>query len=64
MANYRYPLGKLNETSDFLQINIVDYKQPGKSTTERGIKEITETVNGRTITRPTVVSQIHSSILM
>jgi hypothetical protein len=57
MANYRYPLGKLNETSDFLQINIVDYKQPGKSTTERGIREITETVNDRTITRPTVVSK-------
>jgi hypothetical protein len=57
MANYRYPLGKLNETSDFLQINIVDYKQPGKFTTERGIREITETVNDRTITRPTVVSK-------
>jgi hypothetical protein len=56
-AALRYPLGKLNETSDFLQINIVDYKQPGKSTTERGITEITETVNGRTITRPTVVSK-------
>ena len=56
-APLRYPLGQLNETSDFLQINIVDYRQPGKSTTERSIREITETVNGRTIRRPTVVSK-------
>ncbi len=29
MAELRYPLGKLNETSDFLQIGIVDYTAAG-----------------------------------
>ena len=52
----RYPREAIKDYTDYLLINVVNYRQAGNSGTGRNIRKITEYVNGRPQEREVVVS--------